>query len=457
MAYVIRALHTTQQTERTETSKSLAEQHQCLNKLLGEVTDIQSGTSVQLSACKDDLDEMMGRMKITSAQNADTQLKLDEQKATLDEVRSGMDQLKEKLERERAQVHSRNRAERKDLEKAISALHVTSTIFALIISGTLFVSVHDIATQTTDLSRLLASQIKKGKGTSSVLIRTGSSGTYSDMGLRESRTAGVPTASEQEIDFLSNSSKRKLQSQDLTVSAEEHLGLFEKAWNSPDRLSKGKDSAPMDSHFCHSIGLSCFLRQLPPADLVFIVEFGTHNQCDHGHRFEWRHHRLAKIGHLDKDLSFYELESALVSIAHFDEFDRLRSKIPASRTQSAADLFRDWVILKVDRNDGTPRYVITVATDEYHIAKSDPGLRISRLDYNNAPQRGDQFISDAKEGATVSGPVEDIPLLLATTIVSLSACFAVRSSLHDSCWCPSVFDPRKWLASNEDLNGCMLP
>ena len=94
MAYVTRALNTTQQTERTETSKSLAEQHQYLNELLGEVTDIQSGTSVQLSACKDDLDEMIGRMKITSAQNADTQLKLDEQKATLDEVRSGMDQLK---------------------------------------------------------------------------------------------------------------------------------------------------------------------------------------------------------------------------------------------------------------------------------------------------------------------------------------------------------------------------
>ena len=457
MAYVIRALNTTQQKEQTETSKSLVEQYQCLNKLLDEVTDIQSGTSARLSACKDDLDEMMGRMKTSSTQNADAQLKLDEQKATLDEVRSGIDQLKEKLEREQAQVQSRNRAGRKDLEKAISALAVTTTIFALAVSETIFVSVHDVATQTADLSRLLASQIKKGKRTSSALIRIGSSGAHSDMGLKEFGIAGIPTALEQEVDFMSNSPKQERQSQDLTVSAEEHLGLFEKAWNKPDQFSKGKDSAPMDSHMYHSIGLSCFLRQLPPADLGFIVDFGIENQCDRGHYFEWRHHRLARIGRPHKDLSFYELESALVSIAHYDDFDRLRSKIPPSRTQSAADLFRDWVILKVDQNDRTPHYVITVATDEYHMAKLDPGLRISRLDYDNASQYGDQFVSDAEEGTTVSGPVEDIPSLLATTIVSLSACFAVRSSLPDSCSCPSVFDPRNWLASNRDLNGCMLP
>lgn len=72
-----RAFVTTQQKERTETSKSLDEQYQCLNRLLGEVKESQNGTSAQLSACKDDLDEMMGRMKISSVQNADTQLKLD--------------------------------------------------------------------------------------------------------------------------------------------------------------------------------------------------------------------------------------------------------------------------------------------------------------------------------------------------------------------------------------------
>ena len=59
----IRAFDRTQQKERTQTSKSLDEQYQCLNKLLGAVSDIQSGTSARLSACKDDLDEMMGRMK----------------------------------------------------------------------------------------------------------------------------------------------------------------------------------------------------------------------------------------------------------------------------------------------------------------------------------------------------------------------------------------------------------
>lgn len=75
-------------------------------------------------------------MKISFAQNADTQLKLDEQKATLDEVRSGMDQLKEKLEREQAQVQSRNRAWRKDLEKAISALAGVDCLWDYICIGT---------------------------------------------------------------------------------------------------------------------------------------------------------------------------------------------------------------------------------------------------------------------------------------------------------------------------------
>ena len=233
MAYITRALHTTQQTERIETSKILAEQHQCLNKLLREVADVKCGASVYLSACKDDLDEMMGSMKITSAQSADTQLKLDEQKATLDEIRSGIDQLKENLEREQAQVQSRNRAGRKDLEKAVSALAVTFTILPLVVAGTILVSVYDVATQTADLSRLLANQLKKGKRTSSALIRIESS---SDMGLKEYSIAGTPNALEQENDFLSNSPKRELQSQDLTVSAEEDLGLFEKAWNSPERL-----------------------------------------------------------------------------------------------------------------------------------------------------------------------------------------------------------------------------
>ena len=197
--------------------------------------------STRLSACKDDLDEMMGRMDVSSTQNADIQLKLDKQTATLDEVRSDIDQLKEKLEREQTQVQNRNRAERRDLEKAISALTITSTIFTLAVSGTIFVSIHDIATKAADLSRLLASQITKEKRTQSALIRTGFGGAHSDMGHKEYRTMGVPT--------VSNSPKRECQNQNLMVSAEEDLGLFEKAWNNPDRLSKGKSSAPRDSRF----------------------------------------------------------------------------------------------------------------------------------------------------------------------------------------------------------------
>lgn len=178
-----------------------------------------------MSACKDDLDEMMGRMKISSVQNADTQLKLDEQKATLDEVRSDIDQLKEKLEREQTQVQSRNRAGRKHLDKAISALAVTTTIFTLVVSGTIFVSVHDIATQAADLSRLLGNQIKKGKRTSSVLIRTVSSGAHSDiMALKEHRNLGVPTASKPEIDSVRNSPTRERQSQDLTIPSKKTWG-----------------------------------------------------------------------------------------------------------------------------------------------------------------------------------------------------------------------------------------
>ena len=266
----------------------------------------------------------------------------------------------------------------------------------------------------------------------------------------------VPTDSEPKIHFVSSSPKRERQRQDVTISAEEDLELLEKAWNSSCRLSRGRELAPTNSQGHYSISLNCFLRQLPPAHLRFIVKFETQDQCDRGHYFQWRNHRLERVEYPAKSPSNCEFRSAMVSISHLDDFDRLRSQIPPSRTQSAADLFRDWVILKLDRKDRTSHYVITVATDKYNIAESDPGLRISRVDYDNPPQRDHQFVFDAKEG-TGSGLVEDIPSLLATTIISLSACFVVRSYLPDCCSCPSIFNPRNWLASNEDLDGCMSP
>ena len=83
-------------------------------------------------------------------------------------------------------------------------------------------------------------------------------------------------------------------------------------------------------------------------------------------------------------------------IVHLDDFDQLGSQIPPSRTQNAADLFRNWVILKVDRKDRGPNCVITLATDEYHVAKSDHGLRIFRVEDDHAPQRGNLFVFDAR-------------------------------------------------------------
>ena len=90
--------------------------------LLAGVSERRDGTSAQLSACKDDLGEVIEKMKVSSTQHTDTQLKLYKQKATLNEVRSDIDWLKDKLEREQAKAHTRNRAERKALDKTISAL-----------------------------------------------------------------------------------------------------------------------------------------------------------------------------------------------------------------------------------------------------------------------------------------------------------------------------------------------
>ena len=433
------------------------EQYESLNKLLAEVSESQSGTSAQLSACKDDLGEMMGRMKISSTQNADTQLKLDKQKATLDEVRSDIDRLKDKLEREQAKVHSRTRAGRKALDKTISALAITSTIFTLVVSGTIVVSTQDIATHAGDLSRLLGSPVKIGKRPS-VLVRADLSRAHSDMGLNGNRALDIPTASEDKIHSVSNASKRERQNQDVTVSTKD-LGLFESAWNSPDRLSKGRDSAPVDSHGYQSIGLSCLLRQLPPADLEFLVETEAWDQCDRGHCFRWHNHRLKRIQNLTyKEMSSHKLQSALVSISHFDDFDRLRSQISPSQTESAVDLFRDWVILKLCRKDRTLHYVITLATDEYHIANSKPGLRIAHANYDNTPRDENQIVSDPEESA-VSGLVKYLPSLLATTLFSLSPCFSVRETcnIRAPCSCPSPFAPRNWRAYNEDLGGCKSP
>ena len=390
---------------------------------------------------------------MSSTQNADTLLKLDKQKTTLDEVRSDIDQLKENLEREQAKIHTRNRVGREALDKTISALAITSTMFTLVVSGTVVVSIQDIATHAADLSRLSGSPVKTGKRPSSVLVKTEFSRAHRDMGLNENRTLHIPTASEEKNHSMSNFPKRERQNQDVTVSTED-LGLFEDAWNSPDRLSKGRAPAPVDIHGYQSIGLSCLLRKLPPVDLEFLVETEGWDQCDRGHCFRWHNRRLKRIQNLTyKEMSSHKLQSALVSISHIDDFDRLRSQISSS--QSAVDLFRDWVILKLCRKDRTLHYAITLATDEYHVANSKPGLRIAHADYDNTPRHMHQIVSDVEE-STVPGLVKDLPSLLAATLFILSPCFSVRETFNilAPCSCPSPFAPRNWRAYNEDLGGC---
>ena len=178
------------------------------------------------------------------------QLKLDKQNATLDEVQSDIDGRKDKLEklkREKARFHTRCRAGRKAMDKAVSAQAITSTILTLVVSSTIVVSIPDIATQAAHLSRLSEGSVKIGKRPSSVLFRASFGGAHSDMGLNGTRIMDVLTASEQKIHLSSHSPKRERQSQDVTVSAEEDLELFEKAWSNQDRLSKGR-SVPMDSN-----------------------------------------------------------------------------------------------------------------------------------------------------------------------------------------------------------------
>ena len=376
----------------------------------------------------------MGSMKISSTQNADTQLKLDEQKATLDGVRSDIDQLKDKLEREQAKVHTRHGAGRNALDMTISTLAITSTIFTLVVSGTIVVSINDIATQAVDLSRLSGRPVKIGKRPSSGLIRAGIDGAHNDVGLDGNKTTDIPTASEKKIHPVDHSPKRER--------------------NHPDRLSKGRDSASIDSPGYQSIGLSRLLRQIPPAELQFLVEFGAQDQCDRAHYFQWRDHRLKRIESLGyTDMSPYKFQTAVVAISHFDDFDRLRSRISPSQTESAVELFRDWVILRLGRKGHTLHYVITVATDLSHIVNTKPGLRISHADYDNTPRHENQIVSDVEE-SVVSGLVEDIPSLLATTLVSLSPCFSIPEyNILYAYPCSSVLRLRNWRAYNEYLGG----
>ena len=205
------------------------------------------------------------------------------------------------------------------------------------------------------------------------------------MGLNGNRSWHIPTASGEKIHSLSNVPKRERQKQDLTVSTED-LGLFENAWNSPDRLFMGRDSAPENIHGYQSIGLSCLLRELPPVDLELVIETEPWDQCDRGHCCRWHISRLKRIQNLTyEEMSSHELQSALVSISHFDDFDRLKSQISPSLIESAVALFSDWVILKLCLKDRTLHYVITLAADEYHIANSKSGLRTAHANYENTP------------------------------------------------------------------------
>ena len=144
-----------------------------------------------------------------------------------------------------------------------------------------------------------------------------------------------------------------------------------------------------------------------------------------------------------------------MSISRFDDFDQLRSQISPSQTESAVDLFRYWVILKLCRKDRTSLYAITLATDEYHVANSEPGLRIAHADYDNTPRHVNQIVSDVEESA-VPGLAKGLPSLLAATLFSLSPCFSVRETCNIGapCSCPSPFAPTNWRAYNEDLGGC---
>ena len=187
-SYSPRESVTAAETDRSAFVESLKDKCLALDTKLQDIKCHQEEAKVQLSTQMDDLGTLQG----TTSRNLDlveqTQVKLDEQRKTVQGIQEELGQLKGKYGDGESGPRSGSPAEPLGLDKPTMALGLASRILTLVLSGSMIVSAHTLANQAREISKItkqLSGDVSKppdsmGEESASPIKPVGWAGLYSD-------------------------------------------------------------------------------------------------------------------------------------------------------------------------------------------------------------------------------------------------------------------------------------
>ena len=187
-SYSPRESVTAAETDRSAFAESLKDKCLALDTKLQDIKCHQEEAKVQLNTQMDGLGTLQG----TTSKNLDlveqTQVKLDEQRKTVQGIQEELGQLKGKYGDSESGLRSGSPAEPLGLDRPTMALGLASRILTLVLSGSMIVSAHTLANQAREISKItkqLSGDVSKppdsmGEESTSPTKPVGWAGLYSD-------------------------------------------------------------------------------------------------------------------------------------------------------------------------------------------------------------------------------------------------------------------------------------
>ena len=122
--------------------------------LLRDITGKQHGLSKDLASFKDNLDVLWEKANQSQTQDVQVLVPMNDQQDTLDAIISEIGLVREELTAGKTNAGEPTEAEPATTSSFASTLTITSELFALMLSGTMIVSAHTLASQARDLSAI---------------------------------------------------------------------------------------------------------------------------------------------------------------------------------------------------------------------------------------------------------------------------------------------------------------
>ena len=129
--------------------KNLLEAHAAL---LHESTGKQYELAEDLASCKDKLDAMQVNTDDPQSQGGGAPIPTYDPQNMLDEIKSEMVKVNENLAKRQTDIRETTKTEPAISDSFTSALGITSNLFAVLLSGTMIMSAHDLGCQARDMS-----------------------------------------------------------------------------------------------------------------------------------------------------------------------------------------------------------------------------------------------------------------------------------------------------------------